>query len=54
MKEPDDPQPKFARLPNGQRVRIKSREGNAVVAQRLGGLGKGTLAVCSIDKLKPV
>jgi Fe2+ transport system protein FeoA len=54
MKRTDDPKPEFARLPNGQKVRIESRKGDKVVAQRLGGLRKGTLAVCSIDKLGPV
>ena len=53
MKKKTDPNPVFARLPNGQKVKIKSHDGQTALVMRLGGNDrKGTLAVCSIDKLK--
>jgi hypothetical protein len=48
-----DPNPNHARLPNGQKVMIVSKDGATALVQRLGGgERKGTLAVCSVDKLK--
>jgi hypothetical protein len=34
MKKTDDPKPKFARLPNGQKVRIKSQDGDTALVMR--------------------
>jgi hypothetical protein len=53
MKKKADPSSQYARLPNGQKVRIESQDGQTALVMRLGGLRRGTLAVCPIDKLKP-
>ena len=53
MRKKAEPNPLHARLPNGQKVEIKSQNGNTALVMRLGGLRRGTLAVCPIDKLKP-
>ena len=44
----------LARLPNGEKVRIESREGDSVVVRRIDGPRKATLAICPLDKLSPV
>jgi len=54
MNKTDDPKSQLARLPDGQRVRIESREGDRALVRRLDGPRRGTLAVCSIAKLKPI
>lgn len=54
MNKRNDPNPLHARLPCGRKVKIQSNDGQTAVVQRLGGLRKGTLAVCPIDKLKPI
>jgi hypothetical protein len=54
MKKPDDRKPELARLPNDEKVRIESVEGDSALAIRIEGPRKGTLAICSIDKLKPI
>jgi hypothetical protein len=54
MRKKRDPNPLHARLPNGQKVIIKSQEGATALVMRLGGRErKGTLAVCPVDKLRP-
>jgi hypothetical protein len=53
MRKKRDPNPNHARLPNGQKVKIVSQDGATALVQRLGGgERKGTVAVCSVDKLK--
>jgi nitrite reductase/ring-hydroxylating ferredoxin subunit len=48
------PKIQYARLPNGQRVIIESHEGDIATVRRIDGPGYGTLAVCPINKLKPL
>jgi len=43
----------LARLPDGQRVRIESCEGDSATVRRVDGDRAGTLAVCALDKLEP-
>ncbi len=45
---------KFARLPDGQKVRIESREDNIAVVVRIEGPRRGTRAVCATAKLQPI
>jgi hypothetical protein len=53
MRKKRDPNPNHTRLPNGQKVKIVSQDGATALVQRLGGgERKGTVAVCSADKLK--
>lgn len=54
MNNKDDLKDQLARLPDGQKVLIESREGDSVLVRRVDGPRRGTLAVCSIDKLRPV
>jgi len=55
MKEKADPTPQHGRLPNGQKIRIKSQDGQTALVQRLGGGDrKGTLALCPVRKLNRV
>lgn len=54
MKKKADPSPQYARLPCGRKVKIQSINGATALVMRLGGLRRGTLAVCPIDKLRPV
>lgn len=54
MKKKRYPNPLNARLPNGEKVEIKSQDGVSALVMRLGGGDrKGTLAVCPISKLRP-
>lgn len=53
MNKRNDPNPLYARLPCGRKVKIKSVDGATALVQRLGGWRKGTLAVCPMDKLRP-
>jgi len=43
----------LARLPDGQKVRVESREGDTVTVRRIGGPRRNTLAVCRADRLRP-
>ncbi len=52
METKDDPAGRFARLPDGQKVRIESVEGEVALVMRLGGLRRGTFAVCPLARLK--
>ncbi len=54
MNKRNDPKNQPAPLPNGQRVRIESLEGDSALVRRIGGTRRGTLAVCPIDRLRPV
>ncbi len=54
MNKRNDPKTQLARLPDGQKIRIESREGENVLVRRMDGPRRGTLAVCSTAKLKPV
>jgi hypothetical protein len=54
MNKSSDPKGPLARLPDGQKVRIEFREGHRALVRRIDGPRRGTLAVCSIDKLKRV
>jgi hypothetical protein len=54
MNKRNDPKSQLARLPDGQKVRIESREGHSVLVRRIDGPRRGTLAVCPIDKLRPI
>jgi hypothetical protein len=54
MKKKRDSTPDHARLPNDQKVIIKSQDGATALVMRLGGRErKGTLAVCRVHKLRP-
>ena len=48
------PKGQLARLPNGEKVRIESREGESVLVRRMDGPRKGTVAVCPLHKLSPI
>ena len=52
MENKDDLTGQLARLPDRQKVRIESREGDTVTVRRVDGPRKGTLAVCPIHKLR--
>ena len=52
METKDDLTGRFARLPNGQKVRIESVEWEVALVMRLGGLRRGTFAVCPLARLK--
>jgi len=54
MNKRDDPKSQRARLPNLQKVMIESREGDSALVRRFEGSRRGTRALCSIDKLRPV
>ena len=54
MNKKTDPKNQFARLPDGQEVRIESREGDSALVRRINGSRKGTLSLCPLDKLRPV
>jgi hypothetical protein len=54
MKKTDDPKLQLARLPNDEKVKIESVEDDSALVIRIEGPRKGTLAICSIDKLKPI
>ena len=54
MNKRNDPKGQLARLPDGQKVRIESLEGDRALVRRIAGPRKGTLAVCSIGRLRPV
>lgn len=43
----------LARLPDGQKVIVESREGDVVTVRRIGGSRGKTLAVCRVDGLTP-
>jgi hypothetical protein len=51
MKKKTDPN--IARLPCGRMVKIQSIDGAKAVVMRLGGIRRGTLAICPVEKLKP-
>jgi len=51
MRKKRDPNPLHARLPCGRKVKIKSIDGNTATVMRLGGLRRGTLAVCAVARL---
>jgi hypothetical protein len=53
MKTKADPKPLHARLPCGRKVKIVTQEGHTATVMRLGGLRRGTLAVCAMKKLRP-
>jgi hypothetical protein len=44
----------FARLPDGQKVKIESIEGSRAVVRRIGGERHGSLATCDVAKLEPL
>jgi len=52
--DPDKHEKQFYLLPNGDKVRIESREGDSVLVRRLDGPRRGTLAVCRIDRLRQI
>ncbi len=54
MKKNRDPKSQLARLPSGEKAKIESREGDSFLVRRMDGPRKGTLAICPIDKLRPV
>jgi hypothetical protein len=54
MTKRNDLKREFARLPDGQKVRIESLEGDTATVRRVGGPRPQTWAVCRIDRLKPV
>jgi hypothetical protein len=54
MNDPYNRRGRLYRLPDGQKVRIESREGDLVTVRRIGGPRRQTLAVCRFDQLKPV
>ena len=54
MNRSNDPKNALARLPNGQKVIIESCEGDSALVRRMDGPRSGTLAVCPIDKLRPI
>jgi hypothetical protein len=54
MKKSRDPKSQLARLPNGEKVLIESRDGDRALVRRMDGPRRGTLAVCLIDRLRPV
>ena len=54
MNKKRDPKGQLARLPNGEKVRIESRDGDSALVRRMDGPRRGTLAVCPIDKLRPI
>ena len=54
MSKSNDPKGTLARLPDGQKVRIESVEGDSALVRRIDGPRRGALAVCAIDKLRPV
>jgi len=54
MKKSRDPKSQLARLPSGEKVVIESREGDRALVRRMDGPREGTLAVCPIDKLRPI
>ena len=41
-------------LPDGQPVKIDTFEGDSATVRRVDGDRAGTLAVCAIEKLKPI
>ena len=54
MENKDDLIGTLARLPDGQKVRIEEVDGNWATIRRIEGPYRKKLAVCRIDKLKPV
>jgi hypothetical protein len=54
MNDPNKPEDRLYLLPSGEKVRIESREGDTVTVRRVDGPRHKTLAVCRIDKLRPV
>ncbi len=48
------PKIQYTRLPNGQRVIVESREDDTAIVRRIDGPRYGTLAVCPVQKLKPL
>jgi len=48
------PKGQLARLPNGEKVRIESRDGDSALVRRMDGPRRGTRAVCSIAKLQMI
>lgn len=54
MNKRNDPKSQLARLPNGEKVRIESREGDSALLRRVDGRRRGTLAVCPVEKLRPI
>lgn len=53
MKKKADLSPQYARLPCGRKVKIQSIDGAKALVMRLGGLRRGTVAICPVEKLKP-
>jgi hypothetical protein len=54
MNATDNSAGRIARLPDGQRVAIESREGDSAVCRRIGGPRQGSLAICRIANLRPL
>jgi hypothetical protein len=52
MENKDDLTGRFARLPDGQKVRIESVEGKWATVRRVGGAKHRSLAVCTLDRLR--
>ena len=52
MNKRNDPKDQLARLPNGEKVRIESRESDSALVRRIDGPRRGSLAVCPIHKLR--
>ena len=51
MENKDDLTGQFARLPDGQKVRIESVDGKWATVRRIAGARHRRLAVCAVDRL---